>query len=174
MAQANAALEKLKLKGVAGDTVESTDVENGKVASQDEAAGSDAKEGDTITYHLSIGVGSADAGNHVGETLSEARSELNSAGFTNVNVDDSSTNYSDSYAKGTVMAQSPTGKQSKDTQITLTVSAGPKPAATTNSSSNNNSNSGSNKKPATTNAATTSAKTDSSSESGSEEIAPGN
>ena len=180
MAQANAALEKLKLKGVAGDTVESTDVENGKVASQDEAAGSDAKEGDTITYHLSIGVGSADAGNHVGETLSEARSELNSAGFTNVNVDDSSTNYSDSYAKGTVMAQSPTGKQSKDTQITLTVSAGPKPAATTNSSnnsgnnSNSNGNSGNNRKPATTTAATTSAKTDSSSENGSEELAPGN
>jgi len=174
MTQANAALEKLKLKGVAGNTVESADVENGKVAAQDEAPGSDAKEGDTITYHLSIGVGSADAGNHVGETLSAARSELNSAGFTNVKVDDSSANYSDSYAKGTVMAQSPTGKQSKDTQITLTVSAGPKPAATTNSSSNNNSNSGNNRKPATTSAATTSAKTDSSSESGSEELAPGN
>ena len=152
MAEANAALEKLNLKGVAGDTVESTDVENGKVASQDQTAGSDAKEGDTITYHLSIGVGSADAGDHTGESLSSARSALNSAGFTNISVDEDSTNYSDEYAKGTVMSQSPTGKQSKDTQITLVISAGPRPVASSPAAS---SPAATTSKPATTGSAQT-------------------
>ena len=123
-----------------GDSVESDDVDNGKVASQDQAAGSDAKEGDTITYHLSSGVGTADAGNHSGESLSSAKSELNSLGFTNINVTHA---YSSSVSKGYVISQSPTGKQSKDSSITLRVSDGPDPAQ---SSSNNsgNGNSGSN------------------------------
>lgn len=99
-----------------GDSVESNDVENGKVASQDQAAGSDAKEGDTITYHLSSGVGKADAGDHSGESLSSAKSELNSLGFTNINVTHA---YSSSVSKGYVISQSPTGSQSKDTSITL-------------------------------------------------------
>ena len=124
--QAESALAKLNLK--------SNDVENGKVASQDQAAGSDAKEGDTITYHLSSGVGKADAGDHSGESLSSAKSELNSLGFTNINVTHA---YSSSVSKGYVISQSPTGSQSKDTSITLRVSDGPDPAQ---SSSNNSGN----------------------------------
>ncbi len=63
-------------QGRRGESVESSEVENGKVASQDQAAGNDAKEGDTITYHLSTGVGKADAGNHVGEYYLTVQSEL--------------------------------------------------------------------------------------------------
>ena len=126
------------LKGAVGDSVESNDVENGKVASQDQAAGSDAKEGDTITYHLSSGVGKADAGDHSGESLSSAKSELNSLGFTNINVTHA---YSSSVSKGYVISQSPTGSQSKDTSITLRVSDGPDPAqSSSNNSGNGNSN----------------------------------
>ena len=132
--EAESALAKLNLKGAVGDSVESNDVENGKVASQDQAAGSDAKEGDTITYHLSSGVGKADAGDHSGESLSSAKSELNSLGFTNINVTHA---YSSSVSKGYVISQSPTGSQSKDTSITLRVSDGPDPAQ---SSSNNSGN----------------------------------
>ena len=131
---AESALAELNLKGAVGDSVESNDVENGKVASQDQAAGSDAKEGDTITYHLSSGVGKADAGDHSGESLSSAKSELNSLGFTNINVTHA---YSNSVSKGYVISQSPTGSQSKDTSITLRVSDGPDPAQ---SSSNNSGN----------------------------------
>ena len=144
--EAESALAKLNLKGAVGDSVESNDVENGKVASQDQAAGSDAKEGDTITYHLSSGVGKADAGDHSGESLSSAKSELNSLGFTNINVTHA---YSSSVSKGYVISQSPTGSQSKDTSITLRVSDGPDPAqSSSNNSGNGNSgnpgNSGSN------------------------------
>ena len=126
-AQAEEALAAVNLKGAVGDSVESTDVESGKVASQDQQAGSDAKEGDTITYHISTGVGSADAGNHAGWSKSSAISDLNSAGFTN--IDTSSSQYSDEVEAGCVISQSPTGKQGKDTQITLIISKGSRPSS---------------------------------------------
>ena len=126
-AQAEEALAAVNLKGSVGDSVESTDVESGKVASQDQQAGSDAKEGDTITYHISTGVGSADAGNHAGWSKSSAISDLNSAGFTN--IDTSNSQYSDEVEAGCVISQSPTGKQGKDTQITLIISKGPRPSS---------------------------------------------
>ena len=138
---AEAALAKLNLKGAVGESVESSEVENGKVASQDQAAGSDAKEGDTITYHLSTGVGKADAGNHVGEYYLTVQSELTSAGFTNVKVD---REYSDSVEKDCVISQSPTGSQSKDTQITLVISKGPKPSSNTSTGGNNSGTMGGN------------------------------
>ena len=126
-AQAEEALAAVNLKGAVGDSVESTDVESGKVASQDQQAGSDAKEGDTITYHISTGVGSADAGNHAGWSKSSAISDLNSAGFTN--IDTSNSQYSDEVEAGCVISQSPTGKQGKDTQITLIISKGSRPSS---------------------------------------------
>ena len=140
--EAEAALAKVNLKGAVGDSVESDEVDNGKVASQDQAAGSDAKEGDTITYHLSTGIGKADAGDHSGEYYKTAESELASAGFTNVTED---WEYSDA-EQGTVISQSPTGTQSKDTSIKLTISRGPKPSSgnsgTNSGTSGNNGNSG--------------------------------
>ena len=145
---ANSLLKSLGLTPVAGNSVEDQNVESGKIASQDQPAGSTAKEGDSITYHVSKGVGTANAGNHAGQELNSAKSDLNNNGFTV--IDDSQTEYSDSVAKGCVIRQSPTGTQSKDTTITLVVSKGsaPKPATPT---------------AATTSAATTSASTSSSS-----------
>ncbi len=144
--EAEAALAEKNLKGAVGDSVEDDQVENGKVASQDQAAGSDAKEGDTITYHLSTGIGKADASDHSGEYYTTAQNELNSAGFTNVEVN---WEYSSSFDKGFVISQSPTGTQSKDSTIKLTVSKGsePKPVTvtpdTSSSSSDDDSGSGS-------------------------------
>ena len=126
-AQAEEALAAVNLKGAVGDSVESNEVDSGKVASQDQQAGSDAKEGDTITYHISTGVGSANAGNHAGWSKSSAISDLNSAGFTN--IDTSNSQYSDEVESGCVISQSPTGKQSKDTQITLIISKGQRPSS---------------------------------------------
>ena len=139
--EAEAALAKLNLKGAVGDSVESDDVESGKVAGQDQTAGSDAKEGDTITYHLSTGIGKADAGDHSGEYYTTAQTKLNSAGFTN--VDTSDWEYSDSVEKGCVIRQTPTGTQSKDSTITLIISKGPQPSSS-NSSNNNSSSSNNN------------------------------
>ena len=139
-AQAEEALAAVNLKGAVGDSVESTDVESGKVATQDQQEGSDAKEGDTITYHISTGVGSADAGNHAGWSKSSAVSDLNSAGFTN--IDTSNSQYSDEVEAGCVISQSPTGKQGKDTQITLIISKGPRPSSGGNGSSNTGGNTG--------------------------------
>ena len=83
-------------------------------------------------------MGKADAGDHSGESLSSAKSELNSLGFTNINVTHA---YSSSVSKGYVISQSPTGSQSKDTSITLRVSDGPDPAqSSSNNSGNGNSN----------------------------------
>ncbi len=140
--EAEAALAKLKLVGAVGDSVEDANVENGKVASQDTAAGTDAKEGDTVTYHLSTGIGKADASDHSGEYYTTAQTELNNAGFTNVEVN---WQYSSSTDKGFVISQSPTGTQSKDSTITLTVSKGsePKPVTTDSDSSSKGGDSGS-------------------------------
>ena len=78
------------------------------------------------------------SGDHSGESLSSAKSELNSLGFTNINVTHA---YSSSVSKGYVISQSPTGSQSKDTSITLRVSDGPDPAqSSSNNSGNGNSN----------------------------------
>ena len=133
---ANSLLKSLGLNPVAGNSVEDQNVDSGLIASQDQAAGTTLKEGDTVTYHVSKGVGTGDAGNHAGESLDSAKSELNSAGFTN--IDDSQTEYSDTIAKGYVIRQSPTGTQSKDTTITLVVSKGAEPKPETQSTPSNN------------------------------------
>lgn len=149
--EAEAKLKELNLNGAVGSTVESDEIEVGKVASQDQVAGTKAKEGDTITYHISVGVGQADAGDHTGENYNSAESSLNSVGFTNIEEE---WEYSDSVEQYRVIRQYPTGTQSKDNTITLVISNGKdpskvttptspsspsaeSPATTTDSSSNN-------------------------------------
>jgi eukaryotic-like serine/threonine-protein kinase len=119
----------VNLKGAVGDSVEDATIENGKVATQDQAANSEAKEGDTITYHLSSGVGSVEISDYSGSYYTTAQANLANAGFTNVTV-----NWVDNSSedKGTVVSQSPnSGKVNKDTQITLNVSSGPKSSPVT-------------------------------------------
>ncbi len=52
--------------------------------------------------------------------------------------------YSDSVEKDCVISQSPTGSQSKDTQITLVISKGPKPSSNTSTGGNNSGTAGGN------------------------------
>ncbi|MGI6754520.1 MAG: Stk1 family PASTA domain-containing Ser/Thr kinase [Atopobiaceae bacterium] len=118
--EAQAALQKLNLVGAAGDSVYSDTVETGNVAQQSPAAGTTVKAGDTITYQLSKGVESVDVPNVVGSSEKDARAALQNAGFS-VSV---TSDYSDNYKEGVVSYQSVTGKASKGSEVTITVSLG--------------------------------------------------
>lgn len=116
-------LNKYGLKGQAGDSVYNADVEVGHVAEQEPAAGTSAKAGDTITYHLSQGAEQVSVPNVVGDSQSSATSALQSAGFE-VNVTQSS---SSSVEKGNVISTNPSAGTSADkgSTVTITVSTGP-------------------------------------------------
>ena len=122
--QAYEALKSANLSGQLMGSEESSTVAEGVVTRQGTASDTSVDEGTTIQFWTSSGVGKADAGNHVGESQSTATSELKNAGFSySVEYD-----YSSDYNEGLVMAQSPTGVQSKDTEITLTISKGARPS----------------------------------------------
>lgn len=118
--EAEAILSKLGLKSQAGDSVNSDDVEVGKIAAQTPAAGTTAKAGDTITYQLSKGPDEADVPNVVGKTEDEAQSALQAAGF-NVSVQREESNK----PEGTVTKQSATGKLTRKSTVTITVAKAP-------------------------------------------------
>lgn len=118
--QAQKALSDAGLKASEGDTVYSSDVDEGKVAEQSVSAGATAKKGDTITYHLSKGEEKVTIPNVVGQSQSNATARLESAGFAvNVVYQESS-----SVEKGNVISQSDTGSAAKGSTITITVSSG--------------------------------------------------
>jgi serine/threonine-protein kinase len=116
-------LNKYGLKGQAGDSVYNADVEVGHIAEQEPAAGTSAKAGDTITYHLSQGAEQVSVPNVVGDSQSDATSALKSDGFS-VNVVQSS---SSSVEKGYVISSNPSAGTSADkgSTVTITVSTGP-------------------------------------------------
>lgn len=118
--EAEAILSKLGLKSQAGDSVNSDDVEVGKIAAQTPAAGTTAKAGDTITYQLSKGPDEADVPNVVGKTEDEAQAALTAAGF-NVSVQREESNK----PEGTVTKQSATGKLTRKSTVTITVAKAP-------------------------------------------------
>ena len=118
--EAEAALAKYNLVSKAGDGVYSSDVEVGKVAQQDPAAGTSVKAGDTVTYQLSLGPETVDVPDVTGESESAATSDLKAAGF----AVSSQTAESDSVDKGYVIKQSPTGSAEKGSTVTITVSSG--------------------------------------------------
>lgn len=118
--EAQKALSAVGLTGQAGDTVYSDEVDEGKIATQDTAANSTAYKGDTIVYHISKGVEEVTIPNVVEDSLSEARSTLQNAGFA-VSV---SYDYSDTIDQGYVISQSKTGTAAKGTTITIVVSNG--------------------------------------------------
>lgn len=118
--EAEAILSKLGLKSQAGDSINSDDVEVGKIAAQTPAAGTAAKAGDTITYQLSKGPDEADVPNVVGKTEDEAQSALQAAGF-NVSVQREESNK----PEGTVTKQSATGKLARKSTVTITVAKAP-------------------------------------------------
>ena len=118
-------LESYSLVGEVGSDVESLEVEEGLVASQDIAAGEEVSVGTTITYHLSSGAGEVVVPNVVGDSLSSARSRLegDSYGFT-VEVEYEN---SDSVSSGYVISVSPGVGETVEygATVTLVVSEGP-------------------------------------------------
>lgn len=144
--QAQEALSKLGLVGKAGDSVFSDSVDSGLVVSQSPAAGTTAKEGDTVTYSLSKGKDAKSVPDVRGYSESSATSTLENAGFA-VSVGNSA--YSDSVEKGCVISYTPDGEQPAGTTISLTISKGPKPVVQqptnpTTPSNGGNSNQGGN------------------------------
>ena len=121
--QAEEALSKLGLVGKAGDSVSDSSIEAGHVARQSPAAGTSAKEGDTVTYNLSKGAESKSVPNVTGYTQESATSTLENAGF-NVSVGNSTP--SDTVPAGSVISYTPSGNQPAGTTISLTISTGRK------------------------------------------------
>ena len=119
--EAESALAAVGLKARNGDSVESDDVTVGYVATQEPAAGSDAKAGDTITYHLSSGKGKADVPDVTEMTAERASDVLKDAGFKV----DTQQQPSSSVPEGRVISQSPAnGKADKGSTVTIVVSSG--------------------------------------------------
>ena len=118
--EAQQALAAVGLKYENGDSVYDSEIEAGKVATQSPKAGSSAKEGDTVTYHLSKGPESVEVPSVVGDYVTSAQATLEEAGFV-VEID---YDYSDTYDKDVVMEQSKTGTAEKGSTIRIIISIG--------------------------------------------------
>ena len=121
-AEAESALKGIKLKCQVHE--EANDAEKGKVFKQSRNTGEMVDEGTTIEIWVSIGPDEINVPGVLGMSEAEASNTLTNAGFK-VSIEAGS--YSDSYAQGTVMAQSVTGTAKEGTEITLTISKGPEP-----------------------------------------------
>ena len=118
--EAEAKLREVGLIGKVGDSVYDSEVEANNVATQSPTADSTAKEGDTVTYHLSKGPEDIEVPDVVGKDRFTAEEELTAAGFKVEIAYDSS----DVYDEGYVFSQSATGTAKKGSTITLYVSTG--------------------------------------------------
>ncbi|MDY2788099.1 MAG: Stk1 family PASTA domain-containing Ser/Thr kinase [Atopobium sp.] len=136
-AEAEAALSAVGLKAQAGESVHSNDIQNGHIAAQTPVAGSTAKEGDTVTYQISLGANEVPVPALQGASLENAKSSLTTLGLA---VGDISYNYSNSIPSGCVISASPTGSVAKGSKINLVVSNGPKPSTSTDNNKPDNSN----------------------------------
>lgn len=98
----------------------------GLIVRQEPQAGSQVEANTTIYYYRSAGAAAKPIPNVVGLNLSDAQSELNANGFTNITITQAS---HETAAINTVIGISPDAGQSVDTAtpITLTVSTGPAP-----------------------------------------------
>jgi serine/threonine-protein kinase len=118
--EAQQALAAVGLKYENGDSVYDPEIEAGKVATQSPKAGSSAKEGDTVTYHLSKGKETVEVPSVVGDYVTSAQATLEGAGFV-VEVD---YDYSNTYDKDVVIEQSKTGTAEKGSTIRIIISIG--------------------------------------------------
>jgi serine/threonine-protein kinase len=118
--EAEAALSKVGLVGKSGDSVNSDDVEVGKIAAQTPAKDTTAKAGSTVTYQLSKGPEEVEVPNVIGWSQSSASDALREAGFTVV----VNSEENDTVDVGVVFYQSVSGTASKGSEIVLTVSSG--------------------------------------------------
>ena len=120
-AEAEELLAEKNLVGKAGNSVFDSEVENGLIAQQSPAAGTTAKEGDTITYQLSKGVENVEIPDVVGYDSYTAAGMLEEKGF----VVDYGYESNGNVAEGYVIRQSPTGTATKGSSVTIIVSTGP-------------------------------------------------
>jgi len=114
----------LKIKK--GSAIASDSIDKGKVAAQDPTSGEKVKKGSTVTVRLSKGDSNGEVPDLVGQTYdSSTKDIIEAAGF---NLGDVTYAYSDSYDKGEIMSQTPSGgsKASSGTDIDLVVSKGAK------------------------------------------------
>ena len=120
--EAQAELSKSGLIGEQGEEVFSDTVPAGRIAEQDTAAGSTAKAGDTVVYHISKGVETAEVPDLSGKTEEEAKKLVEDAGF----VFGKTTSTSDTVKEGNVIDQSPqAGRQlAKGETVTVVISEG--------------------------------------------------
>ena len=114
--EADALLAKAGLKSQAGDSINSTDVEIGKIAAQSPAPNAQAKAGDTVTYQLSKGPEEVDVPSQVGKTESAARSALEG-----LELKVATKQAESDKPEGTVLKQDVVGKSTKGSTITLTI-----------------------------------------------------
>ncbi|WP_102338154.1 Stk1 family PASTA domain-containing Ser/Thr kinase [Collinsella provencensis] len=101
---------------------EANDAEPGTVIWQGTNTGTMVDEGTEIEYKISTGPDEQNVPGVLGWSKDDASNELSNAGFKVEYAED----YSNDYAKGRVMKQSPTGTAKKGSTITLTISLGSK------------------------------------------------
>ena len=119
------ALSKLKLKANPIEE-ENTSVEEGTVFWQGTNTGTMVDEGSTIEYKVAKAPDTVSVPGVLGKSAAEASNMLTNAGFK---VERQDGDYSDTYAEGTVMAQSATGTVEAGSTITITISKGSNPNA---------------------------------------------
>ena len=122
---AEKALTDAKLVPVPGNPEYSDEVEPGKVCKQSVAAGTTLDEGSQVVFSTSLGKESVIVPDVTGMPVDQARNTMNEAGLGT----DTTSAYSDSVTKDSVMSQSVDKgtKVVKGTVVTLQVSLGAKP-----------------------------------------------
>ena len=114
--QAEATLEEMGLKLEIASYEYSYSAAENEIISQDPDAGTELKEGDTITVVVSKGNNNKEEPNVIGMTLSQAQSMIQAKGFAVGNV---TYEFSSAYKEGTVLEQS-----TSNGKISLVVSKG--------------------------------------------------
>ena len=104
---------------------ETSEADKDTVSKQDPVAGQERDKGTTVKYWISTGPEDKTVPNVVGQDEGSATSTLEAAGFT---VTTQTGDYSDKYASGVVMSQSPNGgKLEAGGTVTIVISQGKDP-----------------------------------------------
>ena len=126
-AEAEDAITKRGLVPKNSDLVFSETFDLERVAEQSPAAGTTAKSGDTVTFHLSKGPDEVEVPNVVGDGETNGKNRLTEAGFTPTVIE---YQYSDQ-PLGIIIWQSETGTLPKGSEVQIVVSNGPQPQPVT-------------------------------------------
>ncbi len=105
---------------------ETNDADEGTIIGQSPSAGEKADKNSKVNIVVSSGPETESVPGVVGKSEDEATNTLSNAGFS---VTSESGGYSDTYAKGTVIKQDPTGTAKKGSKVTIYISQGKDPAS---------------------------------------------